>query len=91
MKHAGPDALDRLEPLLAQIRQRDGLKEKSRGTFYRGSRAFLHFHEHGEEFFADMRLADDFERFPATTASERRALLARIDAALCDGSGRRPR
>ncbi len=91
MKHAGSDALDRLEPLLAQIRQREGLKEKSRGTFYRGGRAFLHFHEHGEEFFADMRLAEDFERFPATMASERRALLVRIDAALGDGSGRRPR
>ena len=91
MKHAGSDALDRLEPLLAQIRLRDALKEKSRGTFYRGSRAFLHFHEHGEEFFADMRQGDDFERFPATTASERRALLVRIDAALGDGSGRRPR
>jgi len=91
MKHAGSDALDRLEPLLAQIRQRGGLKEKSRGTFYRGSRAFLHFHEHGEEFFADMRQAEDFERFPATRASERRTLLARIDAALSDGSGRRPR
>ena len=91
MKHAGSDALDRLEPLLAQIRRREALKEKSRGTFYRGSRAFLHFHEHGEEFFADMRLAEDFERFPATSASERRALLVRIDAALGDGSGRRPR
>ena len=90
MKHAGSDALDRLEPLLAQIRKR-ALKEKSRGTFYRGSRAFLHFHEHGEEFFADMRLAEDFERFPATSAPERRALLARIDAALTDGSGPRRR
>ena len=91
MKHAGSDALDKLEPLLAQIRQRDGLKEKSRGTFYRGGRAFLHFHEHGEEFFADMRQGDDFERLPATRASERRTLLARIDAALADGSGQRPR
>jgi len=27
MKHAGSDALDRLEPLLAQIRQRAALKE----------------------------------------------------------------
>ena len=91
MKHAGSDALDRLEPLLAQIRQRESLKEKSRGTFYRGGRAFLHFHEHGEEFFADMRLGEDFERFPATRTSERRALLARIDAALGDGSGPRLR
>lgn len=91
MKHAGSDALDRLQPLLAQIRQRAALREKSRGTFYRGSRAFLHFHEHGDEFFADVRLAEDFERLPATRALEHQELLARIDAALADGSGPQPR
>jgi len=91
MKHAGSDALDRLEPMLRRLRASRELKEKARGTFYRKGRAFLHFHEHGEEFFADMRKGGDFERFPATTASERRALLVRIDAALGDGSGRRPR
>ena len=82
MKHAGPDALDRLEPFLRALRARAWLKEKSRGTFYRGARAFLHFHEHGTEFYADVRLRDDFERFPASTAADRRALLTRIDAAL---------
>jgi len=82
MKHAGPDALDRLETLLASLRKRAGLKEKSRGIFYRGGRAFLHFHEHGPEFYADLRTGDDFERFPATKQAERKALLARIDALL---------
>jgi len=82
MKHASAAALDRLEPLLKQIRERTGLEEKSRGAFYRGSRAFLHFHEEGPKFFADIRLAEDFERFPVTTAEDRKMLLARIDAAL---------
>jgi hypothetical protein len=82
MKHAGADALDRLEPLLRQLRERSGLKEKSRGTFYRSGRAFLHFHEHGPEFFADLRLNDDFARFPATTAADRAALLAHVETAL---------
>lgn len=82
MKHAGPDALDRLEPLLQQLRTRTGLKEKSRGTFYRASRAFLHFHEHGDEFYADVRLREEFERFPATTATDRTKLLTLIDRAL---------
>jgi hypothetical protein len=91
MKHAGPDALDRPEPLLCEIRKRGALKEKSRGTFYRGSRAFLHFHEHGAEFYADLRTGDDFERFPATTLANRRTLLRHIDAALGDGTGARPR
>jgi hypothetical protein len=82
MRHARPEDLDRLEPLLEKLRRLEGMKEKSRGTFYRGSRAFLHFHEHGGGFFADVRLADDFERFPATTAVERKALLARVAEAL---------
>ena len=91
MKHAGTDALDKLEPLLKKIRRRQGLKEKSRGTFYRGGRAFLHFHEHGDECFADMRVGDDFERFSATRPAERETLLARVDALLADGSRSRPR
>jgi hypothetical protein len=82
MKHAGPDALDRLEPLLRELRTRPGLKEKSRGAFYRGSRALLHFHEHGDELYADVRLRDDFERFPATTAADRKSLLSLVDRAL---------
>jgi hypothetical protein len=86
MKHAGPDALDRLEPLLAALRACGGIKEKSRGVFYRGSKAFLHFHEHGAEFFADLRTADDFERFPATTKADRASLLKRVGALLGDGN-----
>jgi hypothetical protein len=81
MKHAGPTALDRLEPFLAELRKRP-LKEKSRGAFYRGSRAFLHFHEEAEKFFADVRLKDDFDRYPATTKAEQAALLKKVDAAL---------
>lgn len=82
MRHARPEDLDRLEPLLAKLRALPGLKEKSRGTFYRGSRAFLHFHEHDGGFFADVRLADVFDRLAATTADERKALLAKVSAAL---------
>jgi hypothetical protein len=87
MKHATPAALDRLEPLLAQLRRRTGLKEKSRGTFYRGSHAFLHFHEHGDgELHADIRLTgDDFDRFDVTRAADRVKLLALVDKALTDG------
>jgi hypothetical protein len=35
MKHAGAAALDALEPVLKQLRAIAGMKEKSRGTFYR--------------------------------------------------------
>ncbi|HUO92918.1 MAG TPA: hypothetical protein VMU22_08345 [Rhizomicrobium sp.] len=82
MRRARPEDLDKLEPLLAKLRRLDGVKEKSRGTFYRGSRAFLHFHEHEGGFFADVRLAEDFERFPATSAADRKVLLGAIEKAL---------
>jgi hypothetical protein len=54
MKHAGPEALDQLEPILAELRKLPGLKEKKRGAFYRGSSGFLHFHEDPAGFFADV-------------------------------------
>ncbi len=86
MKHAGPQALDRLEPLLKQLRRHDGLKEKSRGCFYLRGRGFLHFHEHGaSELYADIGLGADFERLPATTAAQHRTILKRTVQALRDG------
>jgi hypothetical protein len=86
MKHAGPAALDRLEALLETLRRDARLKEKSRGTFYRAGRAFLHFHEHGDELYADIRLTDDFARMPATKAAERAALLKLVAKTLNDGN-----
>lgn len=83
MRHAGRDSLQRLEPVLAELRRQPGLKERRPGVFYRKSRAFLHFHESDRRLFADVRLrGDEFERLPATTLAEQRALLQRIVAAL---------
>ena len=64
MKHAGGEALDRLEPLLERLRACPGMKEKTRGVFYRAGRAFLHFHEDPAGLFADVRDAAgrDFDR-----------------------------
>jgi hypothetical protein len=79
VKHAGGLTLDRVEPLLAELRTLDGVKEKKRGVFYRKSRAFLHFHEHGPDVYADVRLAGaDFERFRVSSAEERGVLLAAV-------------
>ena len=91
MKHAGPAALDRLEPFLGQLRKLSALREKSRGIFYRDGRAFLHFHERGDQFFADVRLVTEFERLPATTRAERADLIKRVRATLADGSSRQAR
>ena len=77
MKHAGPEALDRLEPLIARIRALPGLVEKTRGAFYRKSRAFLHFHEDPKGLFADIRIeGDDFERIDVTGSDGAERLIA---------------
>jgi hypothetical protein len=82
MRHAGADALDDIEPLLVALRALPGLTEKSRGTFYRGSKAFVHFHEDPAGMFADVRLVDHFERFRVTTKREQEACLRRIRATM---------
>jgi hypothetical protein len=78
MKHAGAEALDQLEDLLAAIRRLGVLQERSRGIFYRRSKAALHFHEDPAGLFADLRIAADFERFPVSTKADRAALLRRL-------------
>jgi hypothetical protein len=82
MKHAGGETLRQLSDLLDQIRQRQGLKEKKLGIFYRKSKSFLHFHEDPAGVFADMSSDGHFHRFPVNTLKERRALLAAIERAL---------
>jgi hypothetical protein len=78
MKHAGFAALDAIEPLLVEIRAIPGLVERSRGVFYRNSRAFLHFHEDLSGMHADIRPAAEFERYRVETAGEREGLLRLI-------------
>jgi hypothetical protein len=79
MKHAGPAALDRLEPLLRTVRALPGLKETTRGVFYRKSKAFLHFHEDPAGLFADLRCnAGDFDRYRVETTDEQATLLSRV-------------
>jgi hypothetical protein len=84
MRHARAEALDRLEPVLAEIRALPGLTEKSRGIFYRKARAFLHFHEDPAGLFADLRAADggDFERIDLTALENRARLVALARARL---------
>ena len=91
MKHAGAPALDALEPVLAQIRALEGLKEKSRGAFYRKSKGFLHFHEDPAGFFADLKVGDDYVRFPINSKTQTQTFLRRAAAALNSAKiGRRP-
>jgi hypothetical protein len=83
VRHARDDDLDRIERLLTELRAVDGLTEKSRGVFYRRSRAFLHFHADGDDTYADVRVeGDDFERTRVTTNAEQRALVTAVRRAL---------
>jgi len=82
MRHAGEGALDQLEDLIAALRRLDGIKEKGRGVFYRGGRAFLHFHEDPDGLFADLRFSADFERSRVSTATERATLLRKVKSGL---------
>ena len=69
--------------MLVQLRALPDLKEKSRGTFYRKSQAFLHFHEDPAGLFADVRLGGaDFTRMRVSTKAEQRALMMAVKAAL---------
>ena len=83
MRHARDDALDALEPVLGQLRARPELTERSLGTFYRKSQAFLHFHEDPAGLFADVRLGPgDFTRMRVSTKAEQRALMSAVRSAL---------
>jgi len=83
VRHARDEALDELEPLLRELRGYGDLKEKTRGTFYRRSKAFLHFHEDPAGLFADVKLdGDSFERMRVSTAAERKELMRRVRAVL---------
>jgi hypothetical protein len=82
VKHAGHTALQSLEGLLEQVRQRTALKEKKHGIFYLKSKSFLHFHEDPAGLFADLGSGADLDRYPVNTEREWNALLAAIDRAL---------
>ena len=84
MRHARDEDLDQLEGMLVALRALDGLTEKSRGVFYRRSKAFLHFHADESGMFADVRTdpAEDFVRVRVSTTAEQQGLLASIRRSL---------
>jgi hypothetical protein len=84
VKHAGSGALDALENLLERVRAVQGLQERARGVFYRRSKAFLHFHEDKAGLFADLRVADDWERCSVNTSAQRSDLVRRLLAVIRD-------
>ena len=82
MRHATQEDLDRLEALLAELRGLPQLRERKRGYFSRGSRAFLHFHEEAGDYYVDVRLGSEFQRMKVTSGSEQAEFLLQVREAL---------
>jgi hypothetical protein len=79
MKHAGPESLARLAPLLQRLRGMAGLQERRPGIFYRRGGAFLHFHEDPAGLFADAKLEGrGFQRFAVDTDEQQAQLLQSV-------------
>jgi hypothetical protein len=70
-------------PLLIELRKQAALREKAAGVFYLKSKAFLHFHDDPAGIFADVKLdLKTYSRVRATTITEQKTLLRRIDKSL---------
>jgi hypothetical protein len=82
VRHATPEDLDRLEALLAELRTLPALRERKRGSFARGSRAFLHFHEDSGDLYVDVRLDTAFQRMRVTSEAEQAEFLLRVRDAI---------
>ena len=83
MKHAGSEALQKVAWLLDALRALPQLAERTPGSFYRKSSAYLHFHEDPAGVFIDVKIdSATFTRFRVSTNSEQRAVLTRVTGAL---------
>jgi hypothetical protein len=83
VKHASQNTLAAIESLLRKLREHPSLVERTPGSFYRKSQAYLHFHEDPSGTFADVKLnLTEFIRLRATTPQEQAHLLSLIDDSL---------
>jgi hypothetical protein len=82
MRHATQEDFDRLEVLLADLRKLPQLRERKRGYFSWGGRAFLHFHEDAGDYYVDVKLDSRFQRMKVTSRSDQALLLSRVKEAL---------
>ncbi|HSO94632.1 MAG TPA: hypothetical protein VLV81_01180 [Acidimicrobiia bacterium] len=87
MSRVRDEDLDRLEPLLAQLRAIGPLHERRRGTFTRGSAAFLHFHGFTSGPAADLKADGCWLRYDVQRPAGRRILLRDVRRVLRDETG----
>jgi hypothetical protein len=77
MAHADEAALQRLLPLLRQLREIRGLREMKPGIFYLKGSAFIHFHDEAGALVVDLKKAggSGFDRYPVDTPPGQRKLV----------------
>lgn len=76
MAHADAEALQRLLPLLRQLREIKGLREMKPGIFYLRGAAFLHFHDDAGSLVGDLKKpGGGFDRFAVDTPVAQRKLV----------------
>jgi hypothetical protein len=85
MKHASDAVLGSIEPVLLELRQLEGIRERKPGIFYRKSSAFIHFHEDAAGIFADVSGGREWCRLPINTASERGHFVRLVKELLAKG------
>ncbi len=87
MSRVRDEDLDRLDPLLTQLRSLGPLHERRRGTFTRGSAAFLHFHAFTSGLAADLKADGRWLRYDVERAAGRRILLRDVRRVLRGETG----
>ena len=69
------DALERLEPLLRQLRRVDALRERAPGTFTCRGAPLLHFHSLTTGLVADVKVDGRWQRYDLEAPAARRRLV----------------
>ena len=65
--------------MVEELRRVDALVERTPGSFYLRSKAFLHFHIDGDDVWCDVKLSGQtFDRVRATSRADQRRLLAAV-------------
>ncbi|MDQ6683635.1 MAG: hypothetical protein M3Z16_00775 [Pseudomonadota bacterium] len=77
MARAGSEALQKLLPVLRQLREIKGVREDKPGIFYARREAFIHFHDEDGTLHADLKKPGGagFDRYPLDSAAEQRKLV----------------
>ena len=77
MSHADEAALERLLPLLRQLREIKGLREMKPGIFCLKGSAFIHFHDEAGALVADLKKAggSGFDRYAVDNPPGQRKLV----------------